>query len=96
MFLVILKETMESEASIKKKCSLRLESWGWLVLHVIQTNRNGWPDTMIARNGRTVWIEFKKIGKLPRELQLYRHEEIKISGIEIFVVDKISDVDIFK
>lgn len=87
---------MELEAALKKRCSKKLEGWGWLVVHIIQTNRNGWPDTFIMRRGEAIWIEFKRLGKVPRELQEYRHKEIRGAGGSVFTVDKIEDIEKFR
>ena len=84
------------ESVLKRKATKRLESWGWLVVHYIQTSLNGWPDTQIMRNGVSVYIEWKDLGKNPRELQLFRHKQIREAGAQVFVIDKIEDIEKFK
>jgi hypothetical protein len=32
------------ESEIKRKSKERLKQWGWLVVHIIQSNTNGIPD----------------------------------------------------
>ena len=80
------------ESEIKRECKKDLEKWGWMVIHLIQTNRNGIPDTLILRNGRCVFIEFKRPTKEPRELQEYRISKIRKQGIEVYVVKDQNDI----
>lgn len=81
------------ESKIKSKCRDQLEEWGWLVVHIIQTNKNGWPDTQIYRNGIMFHIEFKQPGKKPEELQSYRHRKLQEQGFQTFVVTDLKDIE---
>lgn len=81
------------ESKLKKKCRIKLESWGWYVLHLIQTNKNGITDTLILRNGIYVWIEFKRDEKhIPEPLQKYRMREVEKFGARTMVVDNYEDI----
>jgi hypothetical protein len=81
-----------TEAQLKQKCSKQLEAWGWLVVHIIQCSKNGWPDTQILRNSKTLFIEFKVPGKQPRELQAYRIRKLREQGFETIIVHRIEDI----
>ena len=64
-----------------------LESEGWLVVKIIQTNKNGWPDLQIHALGLTIFIEVKSPkGKLS-ELQKYRHEQLRDAGFIIITTN---------
>lgn len=80
------------ESEIKKLCKDKLELWGWMVIHLIQTNQNGIPDTLILRNGRSVFIEFKRPGEKPKELQEYRHRKIREKGFTTIVARSLEDI----
>lgn len=84
------------ESEIKKRCTKLLESWGWEVVHIIQCNKNGYPDTLILRNSRAYFIEFKRPGKVPRELQLYRIRKLQEKGFKTYVVTSLKDIEVFK
>ena len=84
------------ESKIKSNCRDQLEKWGWLVNHVIQCNNNGWPDTHIFRKGVMYHIEFKRPGKQPRELQLYRIRKLQEQGFETLVVTSLKDIEKLK
>lgn len=84
------------ESEIKKKCTIQLESWGWEVVHIIQCNKNGYPDTLILRKTIAYFIEFKQPGKAPRELQLYRIRKLQEQGFKTFVVTSLKDIEPLK
>lgn len=80
------------ESEIKRQCKDKLQEWGWMVVHLIQTNVNGIPDTLCLRGGRAVFIEFKRPGLSPRELQEYRIRKLREHGFEALTVRSISDI----
>lgn len=63
-----------------------------MVVHLIQTNVNGIPDTLCLRTGRTVFIEFKRQGQDPRELQEYRIRKLREQGFEVLLVRGLLDI----
>lgn len=84
------------ESELKKRCSKQLEQWGWMVIHIIQSNCNGIPDTLILRNQRAYFIEFKRPGQAPRELQKYRIRKLQEKGFKTFVVTTLKDIEVLK
>jgi hypothetical protein len=74
------------ESEIKCRGTKLLESWGYMVIHLIQTNTNGVPDTLILKAGTAIFIEWKQPGKKPEELQLYRHRKLQDQGFKTLVV----------
>lgn len=84
------------ESEIKKKSTKQLESWGWEVVHIIQCNKNGYPDTIILRKSEIFFLEFKQPGKIPRELQQYRIRKLQEQGFKTFVVTSLKDIEPLK
>ncbi len=84
------------ESEIKRKCTKLLESWGWMVVHLIQTSHNGIPDTLILRKQQAFFIEFKRPGQQPRELQVYRINKLKEQGFKTFLVTDPKDMEFLK
>ena len=80
------------ESAIKKRCSRQLEEWGWEVIHLIQTSKNGIPDILALRAAKAVFIEFKQPGKRPEPLQKYRHRKLREQGFEVIVAKQLSDI----
>lgn len=44
-----------------------------------------WPDRMVLHEGRTVFIEFKRPGCKPTELQAHLHAHLCKSGFDVVV-----------
>lgn len=80
------------ESEIKRRCSKELEAWGWEVIHLIQTNKNGIPDTLILRKSIALFIEFKRPGMKPEVLQEYRHDKLRRQGFEVRIVLGLKDI----
>lgn len=79
------------ESVIQLKIIKDLESKGWFVRKIIQTNHPGDPDLYCFKNGRTVWIECKRPGKNPEPLQIFRGKEIIKFGMEWFWCDSFEN-----
>jgi len=75
------------ESIIQKKIINKYEKNGWFVVKLIQTNKNGMPDLMCLRNKEALFIEVKRKGCKPTELQLYRHEQLRKQGFEVKIID---------
>lgn len=77
------------ENIIQKSVQTKYEKDGWLVVKIIQTTLNGWPDLQCHKNGQTIFIECKSPGKKPQPLQLYRHQQLRELGFTVLVIDSI-------
>lgn len=75
------------ESEIQSFIIKLLESKGWLVVKIIQTSKNGWPDLQAIKNGITIYIECKRQGEHPAKLQVFRHEQIEKAGAKVFIID---------
>jgi hypothetical protein len=81
------------ESEIKRRGTKLLESWGWMIIHLIQTNTNGIPDTLCMRAGHAIFIEWKQPGKKPEPLQFYRHQKLKEQGFTTLVVTDLKQLE---
>jgi len=50
----------------------------------------GWPDRLFMYNGKTIWIEFKRLGERPDNLQRFLHGRLRDNGFDVEVVDNIA------
>jgi hypothetical protein len=62
-----------------------------MVIKLIQTNTNGIPDLIIHRNGITTYIEVKRPGEKPTELQQYRMKELSDHGIKSITCTSVEE-----
>ena len=80
------------ESEIQKKIIKKLEADGWLVVKIIQCNKNGWPDLQAHRRGETVFIEVKQPGGKPTPLQEYRIRQLENQGFKVTVATNPNEV----
>jgi Holliday junction resolvase len=84
------------ESYIQSQIIVKLESWGWMVVKLIQTNTNGIPDLMAMKDGKTIFIEVKREGEQPAPLQKHRLNQINLHGILAFWVNNVEDINFLK
>ncbi len=65
------------------------EKNGWFFRKVGWTGRKGCPDRFFAKDGRVVFVEFKRKGKEPNGLQIKEIERMRAAGVEVHVIDDI-------
>jgi len=80
------------ESAIQRKIILELEKSGWLVVKLIQTNKNGIMDLMALRNGEAVFLEVKSENGKQSELQKYRQKKIEAQGFRVIVTNSITQI----
>lgn len=67
------------------------KSWekdGWIVVNLMQTNKNGIPDYMMLKNGVAVFVESKEKWDRLSPVQKYRIAQLKDAGFKVMVNDK--------
>lgn len=77
------------ESKVQSHLIKELRKLGWFVRKIAKTSTPGDPDIYSFKDGITVWIETKKAGKQARELQEYRHDEIRSFGMNCLVISGI-------
>ena len=80
------------ESEIQSKIIKYLETLGWLVVKIIQTNKNGWPDLQAHKNGITVFIEVKSEKGKASELQIYRMKKLQEQGFKTIIATSIKEL----
>ena len=80
------------ESIIQKKIRLQYEADGWLVVKIIQTTKNGWPDLQCHKARTTVFIETKATGKTASPLQKYRHKQLREKGFIVLTKDNYDQI----
>src|SRR5580765_7258037 len=84
---VLVKES-KTEKDVKKWA----EEVGILVVKMNLRGRKGWPDRIfILPNGLVLWVEFKRPGEQPRDLQAYVHRELRKRKQLVYVADHVAD-----
>ena len=65
---------------------------GWLVAKVIRCSLGGWPDRIAIKNGVTIFIEIKDIGKDLSDVQKYRVGQINKHGAIAFKAESVEEL----
>lgn len=76
---------MAGEAKLQTRIKNWLQDEGWLVVKISLCSKPGWPDLEGIKEGRTIRIEVKDNQDLD-DLQVFRHNQIKTYGGEVFCV----------
>ena len=77
------------ESVIEKKVSQYAELLGWIAYKFTSPGNRAVPDHIYFRDGRTLLIEFKQLGKKPSKLQQHQINRINEQLIPVHVVDSI-------
>ncbi len=80
---------MGEEHGIEKRVVTLAEQHGWFVRKVQFTGVRGAQDRLFLKDGRHVWMEFKKRGAEAQALQSSNMREMAAQGAEVYVVDGI-------
>lgn len=78
------------EARVERTVCREAEDDGWLVRKVSFPGVNGAPDRVFGKDGRALFIEFKRAGRLPTKQQYRRHAELRVVfGFTVYHCDSI-------
>ena len=78
------------ESKLQASCLKYAKSKGWYVLKIIKCNVNGFPDSVLFKDGKTIFVEFKsEIGK-QSELQKYQQKQLESQGFKYYLVNNLN------
>lgn len=81
------------EKDVEKPCCDWATRNGWLTYKFQSANNRGVPDRIFIRDGKTVYVEFKRPNLQPSKLQEAVHKKMREHGATVYVID---DIDTFK
>jgi Holliday junction resolvase len=81
-----VKKSRPLERDIQARIIRRYQKQGYMVVKVILTNKDGFPDLMLLKDGIASFIEVKRPDQKPRPLQEYRIKELRENGFEVQVL----------
>ena len=83
---------MELESKIQSRIIGKLRECGYFVTKLSVTSTAGIPDLLAIKEGRAYFIEVKREGNKPSELQLYRLKELQSYGAVVIVAYSVDDI----
>lgn len=79
------------ESAIESDACDFAKDHGWMVFKFVSPGRKGVPDRLFIRNGRHLFVEFKRGDEEARRQQAKRHREMREHGAEVHVIDNLAD-----
>lgn len=79
------------EADIEAATIGWAERRGWFQRKYKGPGRRSHPDRLFIRHGTVLWIEFKRAGKEPTDLQWREIRKMLAHGALVFWVDNLDD-----
>ncbi len=86
------REATLSEKKIESKGKKWARDHGWHVRKWSAPGNSGVPDDIFVKGGRVVFIEFKRVGKVPTGLQCDEAEQLQKAGAEVWWTDTVRGV----
>lgn len=87
------KKRAEKESDIQSAIVRSLTQEGWTVIRLLSSNTRGWPDLLVIRGGRVIFLEVKRPGESPTPIQHMRHAELRRQGISVAVVRSVQEAE---
>jgi hypothetical protein len=78
------------ESKIQSSCIKYAKSKGWYVLKVIKCNISGFPDSVLFKDGITIFVEFKSENGIQSELQKYQQIQLENQGFKYYLVNNLN------
>lgn len=74
--------------SYQKELIKQYTKQGFKVLKIIRLNENGYPDLMLLKDGKTIFVESKEENDTLKELQKTRLDELRCLGFTAICMQK--------
>jgi len=83
------KESKLSEKQVEKKSCDVAKANGWFRRKLSSPNDRGIQDRFFIKEGRVVFIEYKRVGQIPTQLQCQVAAEMIDHGAEVWWTDTV-------
>lgn len=82
-----------TEKQVEQALVKSVKAAGGLCPKWVAPGFNGVPDRIVLMpDGRIGFVEVKRPGAKPREIQLLRHRQLRHLGFQVFVLDDPADI----
>jgi hypothetical protein len=81
------------EKLTERKLVEAVKKAGGICPKFVSPGLDGMPDRIVLlSNGKIGFVEVKAAGKVPRALQLRRHEQLRRLGFKVYVLDRAAQI----
>ena len=77
------------ESKIQASCLKYAKSKGWIALKIIKCNINGMSDSILFKDGQTIFVEFKAGKGVQSELQKYVEKQLIDQGFKYYLIKSL-------
>lgn len=86
---------MITERQVEHYLALKVCSIGGLCFKFTSPGNAGVPDRIVIHEGRVMFVELKKPGETPRELQKFTAKKMRDKGVFVYCMSCKQQVDAF-
>jgi hypothetical protein len=79
------------EKDIEKKVTKYAQSLGWIPYKFVSPEKRGVPDRIFIRDGKIIFVEFKRKGNPLTSLQKHEWKILSDNKMEVYLIDNCSD-----
>lgn len=79
------------ESKIEKDSVKEAAKYGWFSFKVLSQLNKGLPDRAFIRDGKTVYIEYKRPGKVATQLQKKVHSIFLDHGVTVHICSSVGE-----
>ncbi len=77
------------ESKIQASCLKYAKSKGWIALKIIKCNINGMSDSILFKDGKTIFVEFKAEKGVQSQLQQYVEKQLIDQGFKYYLIKSL-------
>jgi hypothetical protein len=77
------------ESKIQASCLKYAKSKGWIALKIIKCNINGMSDSILFKDGKTIFVEFKAEKGVQSHLQQYVEKQLIDQGFKYYLIKSL-------
>ena len=85
------EKTFRLERDLEAACCRLAKAAGWYCRKLSGPGHRSMPDRMFIRRGIVLFIEFKRPGERPTELQRLEHEQLAAHGALVIWTDSFDE-----
>ena len=78
------------ESTLEAKCCEYADKT-FAIKNIKIKDKAGWPDRLFFKSGRHFFVEFKREGEKPRLLQKHTHEQLRLRGEQVYIIDNFEE-----
>lgn len=83
------------ETQVERYLALKVQDAGGLCFKFTSPGNAGVPDRIVIHEGRVMFVELKRPGETPRELQRFIARKIRANGSFVYCISRKEQVDAF-